>query len=185
MFFDESHFNLSDTNRNYGRSLVGKKAVNKHNVRANGSKTLLVTIDFQRNHYNALADHSKTTATDSNSLLKHMGQLIPKLPNGKILVMDNCRIHKTIEALMYFEFVKENFNIEVKFLPPYSPDYNPIELLFNVIKAKLKQDNNIKKLKLDQFGIKLLEIANSVKPDQIRGFYENAKKYWETIEDES
>lgn len=145
----------------------------------------MAAIDFQGNHYDALAEHSNTTATNSSSFLRHMAQLIPKLPNGKILVMDNCRIHKTFEVIMFFEFCKERYNIEVKFLPPYSPDYNPIELLFNVVKAKLKQDSNIKKLKLDQFGIKLLEISGSVNPVQIRRFYENAEKYWKTIEDES
>ena len=55
------------------------------------------------------------------------------------VVMDNCAIH-------HVDFVTEIFReagILVIFLPPCSPDYNPIELTFSTIKYYLKDHDNI------------------------------------------
>lgn len=185
IFFDECHFNLSDTNRKYGRSKVGKRAVNKENVRANASQTLMGAIDFQGNHYHGLAEHSNKTATNSDSFLDQMGKIIPKLPDGKILILDNCSIHKSLDATLYFNVIQAERNILVKFLPPYSPDYNPIELLFNVIKSKLKQDIRLKSLNNNEFGLKVLEIAKSSNQDSVKGFYAKAEKCWKTNDTQS
>ena len=51
-----------------------------------------------------------------------------------ILLMDNCSIH-------HVDSVKETLRsvgILVRYLPPYSPDYNPIEEAFSFVKAFLK-----------------------------------------------
>ena len=53
--------------------------------------------------------------------------------------MDNCSIHHT-ELVM--DLLKEA-GIVVIFLPPYSPDYNPIELVFGYIKAYLKHHDEL------------------------------------------
>ncbi len=51
-----------------------------------------------------------------------------------ILYGDNAKIHKSEETITY---LKENNWVYI-FGPPYSPDMNPIEYLFNIIKAKLR-----------------------------------------------
>lgn len=51
-------------------------------------------------------------------------------PNS-VIVMDNARIHKNPHIV---ELIEEH-GMHVLFLPPYFPDYNPIELAFSVIKA--------------------------------------------------
>ena len=56
-----------------------------------------------------------------------------------IAVLDNCSVH-------HIQPVRELFNeagILVLFLPPYSPDYNPIEETFSCIKYYLKQHDEI------------------------------------------
>jgi transposase len=60
--------------------------------------------------------------------------LLPSLKSGDILVMDNLSSHKNISTLLKFE----SKSVEVRFLPPYSPDLNPIEKIYSKIKAILR-----------------------------------------------
>lgn len=61
--------------------------------------------------------------------------LLPTLRKGDILVMDNLSAHKDREAL---DLLKEA-GVAVRFLPAYSPDYNPIELMWSKVKALLRK----------------------------------------------
>ena len=61
--------------------------------------------------------------------------LLPTLNKGDILVLDNCSSHKRKSVV---EKLNSN-GIEVLWLPPYSPDYNPIELLWSKIKTYLRK----------------------------------------------
>jgi transposase len=63
-------------------------------------------------------------------------QLIPALQPGDVVVMDNLAAHKVAgvrEAI-------ESAGATVVYLPPYSPDFNPIELLFSKLKSLLRRD---------------------------------------------
>lgn len=61
--------------------------------------------------------------------------LLPSMKAGDILVMDNLSAHKDRESL---ELLK-NAGVSVRFLPAYSPDYNPIELMWSKVKALLRK----------------------------------------------
>jgi len=61
--------------------------------------------------------------------------LVPTLRRGDIVVMDNLPAHKPQAVREAIERV----GAELRFLPPYSPDFNPIELAFSKIKALLKK----------------------------------------------
>ena len=52
-----------------------------------------------------------------------------------VLVLDNARIHHDEDLIEYIEA----FGGRVKFLPPYSPDFNLIKTCFSVIKSFLKR----------------------------------------------
>jgi transposase len=57
--------------------------------------------------------------------------LLPKIPQGAVIVMDNASFHKRsdmIEAI-------DNAHCILEFLPPYSPDLNPIEHTWAQAKA--------------------------------------------------
>ena len=57
-------------------------------------------------------------------------------PNkNSVLVLDNARIHHDDILINYIEA----FGGCVEFLPPYFPDFNPIESSFSVIKSFLKR----------------------------------------------
>jgi len=61
--------------------------------------------------------------------------LLPTLKAGDILVMDNLSAHKDSEAL---DLLK-SAGVKVRFLPAYSPDLNPIELMWSKVKALLRK----------------------------------------------
>ena len=58
-------------------------------------------------------------------------------PNS-VIVLDNAKIHHDEGLIEYLQA----FGIRVEFLPPYSPDLNPIESSFSVIKSFLKKNQD-------------------------------------------
>ena len=61
--------------------------------------------------------------------------LLPTLKAGDILVMDNLSAHKDSQAL---DLLK-SAGVAVRFLPAYSPDLNPIEMMWSKVKALLRK----------------------------------------------
>jgi transposase len=60
--------------------------------------------------------------------------LVPTLRRGDVVVMDNLAVHKQPEVRAAIE----QAGAHLRFLPPYSPDFNPIELAFAKLKAFLR-----------------------------------------------
>ena len=61
--------------------------------------------------------------------------LAPTLQPGDIVVMDNLSSHKGPKVRVLIEAV----GAKLLYLPPYSPDFNPIEKLFSKLKALLRK----------------------------------------------
>lgn len=60
--------------------------------------------------------------------------LVPKLKDGDVVILDNCRIHYIDEVALTLDKV----GAKALYLPPYSPELNPIEEVWSLIKAALK-----------------------------------------------
>ena len=75
-------------------------------------------------------------AMNGQTFLAYVEQcLAPMLNRGDIVIMDNLRSHKVVgvkEAL-------EAAGAELRYLPKYSPDLNPIEMSFSKLKAYLRK----------------------------------------------
>ena len=72
---------------------------------------------------------------DNPTFLAYVEQvLVPTLRPGNVVVLDNLVIHKqpAVQAAI------ERVGARLRFLPPYSPDLNPIELAFAKLKAFLR-----------------------------------------------
>lgn len=61
--------------------------------------------------------------------------LVPTLKPGDIVILDNLSSHKRLAAREIIEAV----GARLMFLPPYSPDFNPIEKAFSKLKALLRK----------------------------------------------
>ncbi len=74
-------------------------------------------------------------AADTAAFVTYIEQVLcPTLKPGDIVVMDNLSVHKSPEVQRLVEAV----GAEVRFLPAYSPDLNPIEKMWSKIKNSLR-----------------------------------------------
>ena len=75
-------------------------------------------------------------AMDGDAFEKYVEtQLAPTLKKGDVVILDNLSAHKRAKA----EKAVEKRGAWLLFLPPYSPDLNPIELAFSKFKAHMKR----------------------------------------------
>jgi transposase len=61
--------------------------------------------------------------------------LIPNLIPGQVLILDNASFHRSTES----QKLVETAGCKILFLPPYSPDLNPIEKHWANMKAKVRE----------------------------------------------
>lgn len=61
--------------------------------------------------------------------------VLPKLGPGWVLVMDNASVHRMLEV----RELCHQFMVTLEELPPYSPDFNPIEQAFHVLKMWIRK----------------------------------------------
>jgi transposase len=61
--------------------------------------------------------------------------LLPELRPGDVVILDNLAAHR--HAAVHQRFAEAG--VEIAFLPPYSPDLNPIENVFSKIKTLLRR----------------------------------------------
>jgi len=127
VFLDESGV-TTDLLRRYGRSLRGTRLVDHAPCGHWQTQTILAALRVDGLTAPAVFDGP----IDNPSFLAYVEQvLVPTLRTDDIVVLDNLAIHKhpaVRDAI-------ERAGGAVWFLPPYSPDFNPIELAFAKLKA--------------------------------------------------
>ena len=130
VFLDESGVNI-DMVRRYGRA-KNKNRVNDYAPVNTPKKTTLVSsvrLDGTQAY-----EFFQGSLNGKNFLSYVKNTLIPTLKKGDIVVMDNLSCHKVKgvkEAI-------EEAGASVLYLPPYSPDFNPIEMMWSKMKTLLR-----------------------------------------------
>ena len=130
VFVDESGV-TTDLLRRYARSLRGTRIADH-----------TPCSHWQTNTVVAALRPTELTATavfdgpiDNVTFRAYVEQvLVPTLRPGDVVVLDNLAAHKQPEVRIAIERV----GAFLRFLPPYSPDFNPIELAFAKLKAFLR-----------------------------------------------
>ena len=90
--------------------------------------------------------------------------LAPILAPGDIVILDNLPAHKPVAIRQAIEAA----GAEMVFLPPYSPDFNPIEMAFSKIKALLKRAATRSVLALWDA---IREAIDAVTPNDARSYF--------------
>jgi transposase len=138
VFLDECGFSLA-LHRLYGWVVGGGRCVEE------------VPFHLQRGHSHSVVGALSLPSLDCSSGLRALWQksgtwtraafeaflqegLLPVLVPGSVLVLDNARIHHggNIQELV------EAAGCSLLYLPPYSPDFNPIELLWSWLKHHVR-----------------------------------------------
>lgn len=90
--------------------------------------------------------------------------LIPALPKNAIVVMDNLSSHKSpaIQELL------KQADATLRYLPPYSPDFNPIELMWSKVKTYLRAT---KARTYDELQTAIAQALAKITPQDTRGFF--------------
>jgi transposase len=82
-----------------------------------------------------IASFAVQGATDTQAMLVFLKEiLLPVLKPGDCVIWDNLSVHKTRPVQQLFEKAE----VELLFLPPYSPDLNPIEMCWSKMKTFLR-----------------------------------------------
>ena len=100
-----------------------------------GGDWKIVTILGAMNHQGMLAAMTIEAATDREVFLAFLDEVLcPKLSPGDVLVMDNLSAHKVDGVRQRIEAA----GARLLYLPPYSPDLNPLEKAWAKLKSLLR-----------------------------------------------
>jgi transposase len=112
-----------------------------------------------------LATMTIEEATDGDIFLAYVEQVLrPKLQAGDVVVMDNLSAHKVSGVRELIQAA----GAELLYLPPYSPDLNPIELAW----AKLKQVlRTLKARTAEALEQALTQALPCITPDNARAWF--------------
>jgi transposase len=130
VFLDETGAK-TDMTRAYARAQKGQRVIDF----APGGHWNTTTLVAGLRRHGAVAPMVLDGPMDSLAFAAYVEQLlIPALPVGAIVVLDNLSAHKSprIAPLL------QEAGIELRYLPPYSPDLNPIEQMWSKVKNHLK-----------------------------------------------
>jgi len=130
VFIDETGANTKMTRR-YGRSPRGQRVVDAVPYGHWKTTTFVAALRSE----GLVAPMVIDGAMNGDLFVAYAEQvLVPTLRAGDVVVMDNLSSHKRAAAVRAIE----RAGCTVAYLPPYSPDYNPIELAFAKVKARLR-----------------------------------------------
>jgi transposase len=130
VFVDETGAKTNMT-RLYGRAEGGHRVVDTAPQGHWGTTTLLSSIRLDGSTAPMVIE-GPTDADVFQAYVQHV--LVPRLRPNDIVVWDNLSPHKSAEVQAAIHAA----GAEVWFLPPYSPDMNPVEQLWSKVKAFLR-----------------------------------------------
>jgi transposase len=160
VFVDECSTNISLAPI-YARAPRGERAQGKAPKNWGKNVSLVCAIDSE----GVKPSMSVEGAVDGKvfeSYIEHL--LAPKLKRGQIVVMDNLSVHKSRRVRRLIE----EAGAALLFLPPYSPDFNPIEEVFSKVKGILRKTAARTREALVEATAHALD---AITPEDIRGCY--------------
>jgi transposase len=160
VFVDESGATTEMTRR-YGRAPRGERVREATPAGHWSTLTLLGAMNTE----GLLAAMTVESPTDGEVFLAYLEQVLcPRLQPGQIVVMDNLAAHKVpgVRELI------EASGAQLWYLPPYSPDFNPIEQCWSKVKQKLR---SLKARTVDSLQEAISEAIATVTPDNASAWF--------------
>jgi transposase len=148
----------------YGWAPKGERAHQKAPRNWDKNITLLSSISKERGMGASLVVEGSTNGTVFQTYLEEV--LLPTLGRGQVVVMDNLSSHKgeRVRELI------EDKGCELVYLPPYSPDFNPIEQAFSKLKSYLREAcARSRQMLMEVIG----EALSTISASDAQGFFEH------------
>lgn len=163
IFLDESAVNTAMT-PTHGRAPVGERVVDSA-PRNYGEQTSIVgALSFGRG---LLAVMTLAGAVDTLAFDAYLTRVLaPRLRKGDVVVLDNLNVHKASQV----EAAAEGRGAQVIWLPPYSPDFSPIEQCWSKIKTLLRAAKARTREELEKA---LAEAIKLITRADIRGWFKH------------
>ena len=89
--------------------------------------------------------------------------------DNSVIVMDNARIHHDDELIALLE----GLGCRIVFLPPYSPDFNPIETAFSTVKSWIRRNRDFMESCNDPIYA-LLVACSQITSQMAKSYYEGS-----------
>jgi transposase len=163
VFIDETGIDTRLVRR-YARAAGGERAHGSVPFGSYERLTVLGALGVE----GLLAPMVTTAATDTDVFLAYLDQvLIPELvakKPGATVIMDNLKPHKVAEVKEKLEAA----GLRLLYLPPYSPDFSPIEPAWSKVKALLRTAAARTRAALEAA---LLPALDAISPQDAAGFF--------------
>ena len=164
IFIDESGAKTNMT-RLYGRAKAGQRVVDNAPAGHWCTTTMISSVRLDGSTACMVVDGA-TNKEVFQAYVQHI--LLPTLKSGDIVVMDNLSAHKNKEVKEMIESV----GAQLWYLPPYSPDLNPIEKMWSTIKSILRSF----KARTQQVLIKAIAQAlEAITASDAKGWFESCE----------
>ena len=151
----------------YGRAHGGERVVDAVPFNRGNRLTMLSAISFKKVE---AALYGEWAADGEIFLNFIMRCLCPVLQKRHFVIMDNVAFHQVCgvkEAI-------ESTGAKLIYLPPYSPDLNPIEQMLGKIKNCLRKESA---RTLEKFAISIKSAFMSIEPSDLKNWYRHCG-YW-------
>lgn len=166
VFIDESGSHIAMT-REYARAPRGERVQGWVPRNRGRVLTMLGAMDC-RGLRTLMTIEGATTAEVFEAFVEHF--LVPELKPGDVVVLDNVGAHKPMGIRHRIEAA----GASVLFLPPYSPDLNPIELCWSKFKGLLQHAEARTRDELDKA---IAEAMTAITPQDAMGWFRHCG-YW-------
>lgn len=147
--------------RAFARSRKGDRALDYAPQGHWNTTTLVAAITCE----SAIAPMVLDGAMDAAAFTAYVEHvLVPALPAGAIVVMDNLSAHKSPAVVGLLDAA----GVELRYLPPYSPDLNPIEPMWAKVKSVLR---GAKARAEKELWSAIAKALAGITPSDARGFF--------------
>ncbi len=160
IFVDESGV-ATNMVRAYGRALGGRRAVGAVPHGRWERLTILGGLSLA-GLVACLAVEGATDTAVMSAFVEHA--LVPALRPGQTVILDNLSVHRAARVRRLIEAA----GCRLLFLPPYSPDFNPIEPTWSKLKTLLRGAGA---RTTDALHAALTTLVDAITPSDARGYF--------------
>ena len=140
LWVDESGCDRRDSTRKRGYGFKGTPPTDRH-ILARGKRYSAIPVMSKGGVYDVYLTeetvNGKCFEQFVSTVVRPIMQPYNWVNNSSVVIMDNAAIHH-VEGVV--DFIENQAQAGIVFLPPYSPDLNPIEEVFSQVKSILKQN---------------------------------------------